>query len=176
MYKKQEARSASNDPDESGLASKQRAIIGVSRFRLQTGHCTKQPEEDRPEAQERERLRVLLADDFEPWRISMRSLLQEQPDLEVVDEAVDGVEAVEKARALQPDLILLDVAMPKLNGIEAATRIHEIAPWSAILFVSMEQSVDFVEAAMATGACGYIFKADVPSKLLPAIRALQLKK
>ena len=106
----------------------------------------------------------------------MRSLLEERPELEVVGEAVDGVEAVEKAHDLQPDLILLDVAMPKLNGIEAAKRIREIAPRSAILFVSIEQSSDFVEAAMSAGACGYILKSDVPSKLLPTIRALHLKK
>jgi DNA-binding NarL/FixJ family response regulator len=103
-------------------------------------------------------------------------LLHERPGLRVVDEAVDGVEAVEKVQEIQPDLVLLDISLPKMNGIEAAKRIREVAPQSKILFVSLERSADFVEAAVNAGAQGYITKADVRSKLLPAIDDLRLKR
>ena len=91
-------------------------------------------------------------------------------------EAIDGLDAVEKAQELQPDVVLLDISMPRLNGLEAAERIRAIAPLSRILFVSVERSADFAEAAIAAGAKGYIPKADVESKLLPALDALRLKK
>jgi len=94
----------------------------------------------------------------------------------VVGAAIDGLDAVEKAQALQPDLVILDIGMPRLNGIEAAKRIRLVAPQSKILFVSVERSDDVVEAAMAAGAQAYIAKADVESKLLPALDALFLKK
>ena len=94
----------------------------------------------------------------------------------MVGAAIDGLDAVEKAQALQPDLVILDIGMPRLNGIEAAKRIRFVAPQSKILFVSVERSDDVVEAAMAAGAQAYIAKADVESKLLPALDALFLKK
>ena len=121
-------------------------------------------------------IRILLADDFEPWRIYLKSLLEGRSDLEVVGEAIDGFDAVEKAQALQPDLVILDIGMPRLNGIEAAKKIRLVAPQSKILFVTVEKSDEFVEAAIATGAQGYILKADIGSKLLPALDALFLKK
>jgi len=93
-----------------------------------------------------------------------------------VGEAIDGLDAVEKAQELQPDLILLDISMPRLNGIEAAERIRAVSPQSKILFVSAERSAYFAEAAITAGAQGYIPKADVKSKLLPAVDALRLKK
>jgi DNA-binding NarL/FixJ family response regulator len=120
--------------------------------------------------------RILLVDDFEPWRVILRSLLQGHPELKVVGEAIDGEDAVEKARELKPDVILMDMIMPRLNGIEAAERIREFAPQSKILFVAVEQSEDFKEAAYAVGAKGFIPKAEVETKLLPALAALRLKK
>jgi DNA-binding NarL/FixJ family response regulator len=117
-----------------------------------------------------------LADDFEPWRIYLRSLLKKRSGFKIIGEAIDGLEAVEKAQELQPDLVLLDVSMPRLNGIEAAKRIRGLAPQSKILFVSVERSDDVVEAALAAGAQAYIAKTDVESKLLPALDALFLKK
>jgi DNA-binding NarL/FixJ family response regulator len=119
--------------------------------------------------------RILLVDDSEPWRIYLRSFLQERPELEVVGEATDGLEAVEKAQELQPDLVLLDIGMPRMNGIAAAKRVTNVAPKSKVLFVSIEGSADFIEAALSTGAHGYIHKEDVGSKLLPAIDDLFLK-
>jgi DNA-binding NarL/FixJ family response regulator len=120
--------------------------------------------------------RILLVDDFEPWRVLLRSLLQSRPELKVVGEAIDGLDAVEKARELQPDVIIMDISMPRMNGIEAAERIRAIAPQSRILFVTVEASEDFEEAAVAVGAKGFIPKVEVETKLLPALDALRLKK
>ena len=80
--------------------------------------------------------RILVVDDYEPWRGFVLTTLQKQPELQVIGEAVDGLEAVQKAQQLQPDLILLDIGLPTLNEIEAARRIRELSPKSRILFVS----------------------------------------
>lgn len=117
-------------------------------------------------------MRILVVDDFDPWRSYLRSLLAERPKLEIVSEAVDGLDAVQKAQELQPDLIIMDVGMPRMNGIEAAERISKISPNSKMLFVSVENSGEIVEAALSAGAQGYIPKAEVRAKLLPAIDAL----
>jgi DNA-binding NarL/FixJ family response regulator len=92
--------------------------------------------------------------------------------LRSIVEASDGVEAIELAQALQPDLILLDIGIPKLNGIEAARRIRELAPQSKILFVSQESSVDIVQAAFSVGASGYVVKMDAGSELPSAVKAV----
>lgn len=80
-------------------------------------------------------IRILIVDDFEPWRRSLCSLLQQNPAWQVICEASDGLEAIEKSRELQPDLILLDIGLPKLNGIEAARQIRKLAPGARILFL-----------------------------------------
>jgi DNA-binding NarL/FixJ family response regulator len=116
--------------------------------------------------------RILVVDDFAPWRSYLRSILGECRQVNVVGEAADGLEAVQKVDELRPDLILMDIALPGLNGIEAAKRIRGNAPNSKILFLSVEASQDFVEAALAAGGCGYIVKTEVRSKLLPAIHRL----
>lgn len=116
-----------------------------------------------------------MVDDFVPWRNYLRSLLEARSDFKVVGEAADGVEGVEKAKELQPDLVLLDVGMPRLNGIASAAEIHKVSPKSAILFVSVETSSELVKAALAAGAKGYVAKAEAGSKLLAAIDGLGLK-
>jgi DNA-binding NarL/FixJ family response regulator len=110
-----------------------------------------------------------MADDFEGWRRQARSLLQARPEWQVVAEASDGSEAIQKAEELQPDLILLDIGLPKLNGIEAARQIRQLAPSSKIIFLSLYNDHDIVRAAMATGALGYIHKKDTRSELLLAV-------
>jgi len=115
------------------------------------------------------RISVLIVDDFEPWRRFVRSKLQEQMGWVVVWEAHDGVEAVEKARKLHPDLIMLDIALRKVNGIEAARQIRQLAPNSKILFTSGYRSWDIAEDALRTGALGYVLKLDAGTELLQAV-------
>jgi len=117
-------------------------------------------------------IRVLVVDDSEPFRRVLRSILQNKLELRTIVEAQDGVEAIELAQALQPDLILLDIGLPKLNGIEAARRIRELAPRSKILFVSQESSVEIVQAAFSIGASGYVVKMDAGRELPTAVKAV----
>jgi DNA-binding NarL/FixJ family response regulator len=117
------------------------------------------------------RIRVLIIDDFEPWRRYVRSLLPEQ-DYDVVAEASDGLAGVNKAEEMQPDIILLDIGLPVINGIEAARRAHEASPKAKILFVSEQRSLDVEEAALRTGSHGYITKSYAGVELLSAIQAV----
>jgi len=112
---------------------------------------------------------ILVADDFEGWRRQVRSLLRERPEWQVIAEASDGSEAVQKAEDLKPDLIVLDIGLPKLNGIEAARRIQQISPSSKIVFLSQNNDHDVVRAALGTGALGYVLKTDAQNELLPAV-------
>jgi DNA-binding NarL/FixJ family response regulator len=116
--------------------------------------------------------RVLLVDDYEPFRRFARSKLAEKPSLQIVGEASDGLEAVRRAEELKPDLILLDIGLPRLNGFEAARQIRELAPESKIIFVSQESSSDVVQAALALGAWGYVEKAKAGTDLLTAVEAV----
>jgi len=92
--------------------------------------------------------------------------------LQIICEVSDGLEAVQKAEELQPDLVLLDIGLPNLNGIEAARRIRELSPKSRILFVSEDRSWDIAGEALRTGANGYVVKSDAASELLPAVEAV----
>lgn len=116
--------------------------------------------------------RIMVVDDFEPWRRFVSSIVQEEPGWHVVGEISDGLEAVQKAEELQPDLIVLDIGLPTLNGIEAARRIRKLSPESRILFVSQESSPDAVQEALALGAQGYVVKAHAGGELLPALKAV----
>src|SRR5260370_24462957 len=116
--------------------------------------------------------RILIVDDFEDWRRKVRQLLQDRPELQVICEVSDGLEAVQKADELKPDLILLDIGLPKLNGIEAARRIRQLSPSSKIINLSQDNSLDVVQVALSTGAQGYVYKTDVQSDLLHAIEAV----
>ena len=116
--------------------------------------------------------RVLLVDDFDPFRRLLRSILQSEFELGAIVEASDGGEAIALAQALQPDLILLDIGLPRVDGIEAARRIRELAPGSKIVFVSQESSIDIVQMALGVGASGYVVKMDIGSELLNAVKAV----
>jgi DNA-binding NarL/FixJ family response regulator len=117
-------------------------------------------------------IRVLVVDDFENWRRQVHSLLQARPAWQVIAEASDGSEAVQKAEDLKPDLILLDIGLPKLNGIEAARRIRQRSPNSKIIFLTQNSDLDVVRAALGTGALGYVLKTDAGRELLPAMDAV----
>ena len=116
--------------------------------------------------------RILVVDDYEPWRQRLCSVLRKSRRWKIVGEAPDALEAIQQAEALRPDLILLDVELPTLSGIEAARRILARDPSSRILFVSAHRSLDIVEAAMRTGARGYIVKSDSEFELLPAMETI----
>jgi DNA-binding NarL/FixJ family response regulator len=116
-------------------------------------------------------VRILVVDDFEPWRRSIVSIIADDPELQVIHEASDGVEAVQMCQELQPDLVVLDVGLPKLSGLEAARQIRVVSPDSKILFLSVIASQYVMREALRIGATGYITKEDALRDLLPAVRA-----
>jgi DNA-binding NarL/FixJ family response regulator len=116
-------------------------------------------------------VRILVVDDFEPWRRTIVSIIEEDPELQVIHEASDGLEAVQLCQELQPDLVVLDIGLPKLSGLEVARRIRVLSPHSKILFLSVIPSQDVMCEALRIGAAGYIAKADALRDLLPAVRA-----
>jgi DNA-binding NarL/FixJ family response regulator len=116
--------------------------------------------------------RVFVVDDYEPWRRHIESALRASPRWQVVGEAADGLDAVHKAQVLRPDLILLDIGLPVLNGIEAARQILALDADRRILFLSENRSRAVVEAALGTGAPGYVLKSDAGRDLLSAMEAV----
>jgi len=116
--------------------------------------------------------RILIVDDYEPWRRVVSWLLNGLPEWEIVGEAADGLEAVQKAQELQPALTLLDIGLPMFNGIEAACKIHIVAPNTKILFVSVNVCPELVQGALSSGAEGYVAKSDAANELLPAMRSV----
>ena len=121
-------------------------------------------------------VRVLVVEDFGLFRQVICSMLRKVPELQIIGEASDGLEAVRKAEELRPDSILLDVGLPTLNGIEAARRIRTLSPESKIIFVSQQSDPDVVQEALDLGARGYVVKARVASDLLPAVEAVMQGK
>jgi DNA-binding NarL/FixJ family response regulator len=116
--------------------------------------------------------RVLVVDDYEPFRRFVCSKLGTRPELQIVGEASDGLDAVHKAEELQPDIIVLDIGLPTLNGIEAARQIRNFAPESKIVFVTQESSPDVVQEVLGLGTCGYVVKTRAESDLLAAVDAV----
>ena len=114
--------------------------------------------------------KILVVEDFEKFRRFVSSLLQPRAEFQV-KQASDGLEAVQKAEAIQPDLIILDISLPNLNGIEVARRVHKLAPSTKILFLSVESDADLVNEALSLGA-GYIHKPRASRDLLPAIETV----
>jgi DNA-binding NarL/FixJ family response regulator len=116
--------------------------------------------------------RILVVEDYEPFRRFIGSMLGTRPEWRVICAVSDGLEAVRKAVELQPDLIVLDIGLPALNGIEAARRIRELVPACKILFLSQESSIDIVHEALSSGALGYVVKAQAGSELVSAVQAV----
>jgi DNA-binding NarL/FixJ family response regulator len=121
-------------------------------------------------------IRVLVVEDFEPFRRFICSTLAKKHELQVICEVSDGLEAVQKAEELQPDLIFLDIGLPTLNGIEAARQIRKLAPEAKIIFVSQESSAEVVQEALSLGGWGYVVKTRAGSELMAAVEAVLLEK
>jgi DNA-binding NarL/FixJ family response regulator len=119
-------------------------------------------------------LRTLIVEDHRPFLEYIRSTLREHPELEVVGEAEDGFTGVERAAVLQPDLVFLDIGLPGLNGIEAASRIRAFLPRAKIIFLTQENSPEIVHAALDMGASGYVLKARCHRDLQSAIETVML--
>jgi DNA-binding NarL/FixJ family response regulator len=117
--------------------------------------------------------RILVADSFEPWRRYASSTLQQDQSLQIVGVASDGLETVQRAIELKPDLVLLSVGLPKLNGIEAANQISKALPSVKFLFATQVIDAEVMAEALRNGAHGYIWKMDAQRDLLPAIRAIR---
>jgi len=115
--------------------------------------------------------RILLVDDFERIRTGIRSLLTSE-SLEICGEAANGTDAVERVRELQPDLVLLDIVMPVMNGLDAAHEIHRIAPSTKIVFLTIEDAPQAAALASLAGADGLVSKAAAGRELIPTLRRL----
>ncbi len=120
----------------------------------------------------REKIRILLADDHAVVRQGFKMILAAQPDMEIVGEAGNGREALDLAGQLQPDVIVMDVAMPELNGIEATRRVADLSPRSRVLALSMHKDSVYVREILRAGARGYLLKDSISSDLLAAVRAI----
>ena len=105
-------------------------------------------------------VRTLIVEDYDEFRNFLRLTLQKAAQYVVIGEAVDGMQAVEKAEELQPDLILLDLSLPKLNGMEALRRIRKLSPHSKVVILSQDSSPEIVQGALRLGAVGYLLKSD----------------
>lgn len=117
-------------------------------------------------------IKFMIVDDFSKWRVWLRSLLELIPGFEVIGEAENGLEAIEKAAQLRPDIVLLDIGMPVLHGIDAAPQIRRASPQSTIIFVTQESDSEVRTAALATGAAAYLLKSTITCDLQRTIFAL----
>jgi CheY-like chemotaxis protein len=159
-------------PDKGGMRSQRFAQL-ICIGSVLAYNATKRHHVSPPKVGQRlSSIQILISDDFADWRRQVRLLLQARPEWQVISEASDGLEAVQKAQDLKPEIILLDIGLPKLNGIEAARRIRQLSPNSKIIFLSQNNDLDIVRAALSTGIRGYVRKTDVKRELLPAVDAV----
>jgi len=116
--------------------------------------------------------RILVVDDFAPWRRFLKTLLAVTPEWQLSGEAINGADALRKAQELQPDLVLLDLDLPDVSGIDLARQLQLVVPNAKIVFLTAESSSDIANAALSTGALGYLLKSKVVSELLPALKSV----
>jgi DNA-binding NarL/FixJ family response regulator len=121
-------------------------------------------------------VRILVADDHEIVRQGLRALLEAQPGWQVVAEAVDGREALDKAKRLRPDVVVLDVSMPNLNGLEATRQIRKALPETEVLILTMHDSEQLVREVLEAGARGYVLKSDAGRELVTAVESVRKSK
>ncbi len=117
-------------------------------------------------------IRVLVVDDFEPWRRFVSVMLRTKPGLAIVGEASDGSEAFQKAVELEPDLILMDIGLPTVNGLDTVRRIRDFVPEAKIILLSDESSFDVVQQAMDLGASAYVLKTSAAADLLTTVETV----
>ena len=122
------------------------------------------------------KIRVLVVEDHDVVRQEFCRLLREQSDLEVVCEVGDGEKAIRRAGELQPDVVMLDISLPSLDGFTTARHIRSVAPAAQILFVSQHDTIQMVREALRAGGRGYVVKLDAVEDLIPAVRAVSMKK
>ena len=115
---------------------------------------------------------ILIADDHDIARRGLRAILEAEPDLHVVDEAANGREAVEKAKMRSPQVVLMDIGMPEMNGVEATRRLHSDLPDAEVLILTMHFSEELLKEAVQAGAHGYLLKTDADRELIAAVHAL----
>jgi DNA-binding NarL/FixJ family response regulator len=118
------------------------------------------------------RVKVLLVDDFEPFRNWVSSLFRQEPDFEIIGEAADGQQGVQQATELKPDLVVVDLALPRLNGIEVTRQIRCSSPDSKIVLLTGNDFPQLARAALDSGASGYVIKSDAAGELFAAVRAV----
>ena len=121
-------------------------------------------------------MRILLADDHDVLRLGLRELLQQQSGWEICGEATTGRQAVDMAIKLQPNVVILDVTMPQLNGLDATRQIRKAAPTVEVLIFTMHESEQLIRDVLAAGARGYLLKSDAPRHIIAAVRALTQHK
>lgn len=121
-------------------------------------------------------MRILIADDHEIVRRGLRNLLETQPQWEVAGEAITGREAVEEARRLSPDLVIMDISMPEMNGLEATRQICKLAPETQVLILSIHENEQLVHEVLEAGARGYVLKSDAGRDLIAAVESLCQRK
>lgn len=117
-------------------------------------------------------VRLLVVDDFRLWRECLRVHLEGHPDLQIAGFASDGLEALQKVEELQPDLVLLDIRLPKLSGIETARQIQKLNPNCKVIFLTAHLNPEIVRAALEAGASGYVHKEDASDELLASLESV----
>jgi len=118
------------------------------------------------------KLRIMLADDHETVREGLKMIVNAQDDMEVVGVAADGREAIARAQELQPDILVMDISMPKLNGLKATQKLNEVCPHVKVLTLSRHADDGYIRELLAAGAWAYVLKQSAPSELIHAIRAV----
>ena len=121
-------------------------------------------------------VRLLVVDDFRLWRDCVQAHLEGHPKVHIAGFASDGLEALQKFGELQPDLVLLDISLPRLSGIETARRIRKRSPGCKIIFLTGHLHPEIVQAALEAGGCGYVHKEDAATELLPSLESVLVGK
>jgi len=119
-------------------------------------------------------VQILIVDDSLPWQRFVQNHLETEPGLKIIEVATEGSEAVQKAKEGQPHVVLMDISLPGVNGLEATRQIRRVSPGAKILFVSTLDDIEVVQAAFEAGGSGYVSKWDAGRDLIPAIRAILL--